>query len=98
MRWPANVIEPVVGGEDARDHVEQRRLAGAVRPDDAADLALGDVERHLVDGDEAAEALGDPVEGKQRGHRPSPPRPSRRASHGQTPPGSTMMTKSRQAP
>ena len=34
----------VVGLVDARDQVEERRLAGAVRADHADDLALGDVQ------------------------------------------------------
>ena len=50
--------------ELAEDAVEQRRLAAAVRPDDAEDLALVDVERHAVDGLDAAEALA-------RGRAPS---------------------------
>ena len=44
---------------EARDHVESRRLAGAVRPDQPRDLTFLDLERHLVERDDAAEALGD---------------------------------------
>ena len=40
---------------EAVDHVEHRGLAGAVRPDDRADLALADVERHVGDRLHAAE-------------------------------------------
>ena len=87
-----------VGLEDAGDHVEQRRLAGAVGADHAADLAGLDVERHLVHRHQAAEALGHVVEDKQRAHRPPPVSPSRRASHGQTPPGSATITMNRQTP
>ena len=43
---------------EAGDHVEQRGLAGAVGADDREDAALGDVDRHAVDGGDAAEVLG----------------------------------------
>ena len=42
---------------EAGEHVEERRLAGAVGPDDRDDRALGDLEGDVVDGDEAAEDL-----------------------------------------
>ena len=42
---------------DARDHVEERRLAGAVRADQADDRVPRDREVDVVDGDEAAELL-----------------------------------------
>ena len=45
----------------ARQHVEDRALAGAVRADQAENLALLDPERHVVDSGEAAEALHQPV-------------------------------------
>ncbi len=44
---------------ETRDDVERRRLAGAVRPDEARDVALLDVERDAVEGDDSAEAQGD---------------------------------------
>jgi len=56
----------VIAGEDhaagrrlvhAREHVEERRLAGAVRPDEADDRADGNGEVDVVDRDEAAELL-----------------------------------------
>ncbi len=40
---------------EAIDHVEHRGLAGAVRADDGADLALADVERHVGNRAHAAE-------------------------------------------
>jgi hypothetical protein len=46
---------------DARQHVEERRLAGPVRPDEAHDRAARDEEVHVLDGDQAAELLPDPV-------------------------------------
>ena len=54
--------------EEARHEVEDRRLAGAVRSDDADDLALVDVERGAVDGADAAEASDEAVDGER--HRP----------------------------
>src|SRR6202165_892144 len=44
---------------DAADAVEQRGLARSVGPDDADDVALGDLEGHAVHGGHSAEALGD---------------------------------------
>ena len=52
------VVEP-------RDQVEDRRLAGPVRPDQREDLALLDGERNLVDRHDAAEAQGDVVDLEQ---------------------------------
>ena len=43
--------------EEAADQIEERGLAGAVRTDDGAQLALLDRHRHAVDGDQAAEML-----------------------------------------
>ena len=45
----------------AGQHVEERRLAGAVGTDDRDDRRGRDVERHVVHGDETAELLRDPV-------------------------------------
>ena len=44
---------------EPRDDVEGRRLAGAVRPDQAGDVSFLDVERHAVERDDSAEAQGD---------------------------------------
>jgi hypothetical protein len=49
------VVRPVHAG----DEVEERRLAGAVRADDADDLTLGDVQVEILDHGEPAEALRD---------------------------------------
>src|SRR5690606_22548956 len=46
----------------ARDHLEQRRLAGAVGADDADDGAVGDDQREIVDQQPVAEALADVAE------------------------------------
>src|SRR5437867_6808116 len=52
-----------VRDEDARQHAENRALAGPVRADQAQNLALFDREGHMVDGREAAEALGETMNG-----------------------------------
>ena len=54
--------------QHARDQVEQRRLAGAVRADQADDLAAADRDRDVAVGDQAAEALRDAAGFEQRGH------------------------------
>ena len=61
-RAPAKMTVPSSGGSVAGDQVEQRRLAGAVRPDDAERLALGQLEGHRVGDLQSAEALGDVFE------------------------------------
>src|SRR5260370_7073422 len=57
---PAKADRAVIRRQLARDHVEDRALARAVRPDQAEDLAFFDLERDVVDGGEAAEALDQP--------------------------------------
>ena len=59
----------LVGGVDAGDALDQRRLAGAVVAEEAHHLAGVDVEAERADGGEAAEALGDVADGEDRlGH------------------------------
>src|SRR5262249_54948709 len=55
-----------VGRCEARDHVEERGLARAVRSDEAGDRALAHGERASGERLDAAKALGDPGDGKQR--------------------------------
>jgi hypothetical protein len=55
-----------VGGHEARQHVEDGCLAGAVGAHEPHDLARLDVEVHVVDGGHAAESLVQPP-GGQRG-------------------------------
>jgi hypothetical protein len=52
------VDPPAVGSVGAGDGVQEGRLAGAVRADDAEYLTLGDREGDVVDGGQAAEDLG----------------------------------------
>ena len=51
--------------EDLGQAVEQRRLAGAVRADQAEDLALADLQVDTVDGDVAAEGHGEIARGEK---------------------------------
>ena len=52
--------------DEAADHVEQRRFAGAVRSDDADDLAVADRHRHIVEGQQTAEADADLIDHEER--------------------------------
>ena len=55
-----------IGTAETRDAVEQRRLAGAVWPDDADDLPLWHRAGHARERMNAAKSLGDAVDRKQR--------------------------------
>src|SRR5205085_4239865 len=55
--------------EVARDDVEQRRLAGAVRAEDRAPLAVRDLEVDVAHGVEAAEPPADPPQAEDRAGR-----------------------------
>src|SRR2546422_166203 len=56
-----------VGGHEAADHVEERRLAGAVRSDETRDRAFADGERAAAERFDAAEALGDAGDAEELG-------------------------------
>ena len=56
---------PGVGPQDLGDQAQQRGLAGAVRADQADDLIAAQREAHVVDGREAAEALGQAFDGEE---------------------------------
>src|SRR5262249_30847244 len=60
-----------IGPELAGDEVEERRLAGAVRPDDEASLARLDDEVDGVGDAQAAERFGEAAHGEGRPRRPS---------------------------
>ena len=55
---------PGVGREHAEDDPHRRRLAGAVRAEEAEHLAAGDLEREAVERDDVAEALVETVDGQ----------------------------------
>jgi hypothetical protein len=54
---------PVVDPREAGDRAQQRALAAAGGPEQDEELAVADVERHVVDDRDAAVQLGDLVEG-----------------------------------
>ena len=60
--WPS----PRVGRAQALEDLDGRRLAGAVRAEQAEDLAAGDLEVDAVDGDEVAVALGQAADADHR--------------------------------
>ncbi len=81
-------VREVEGGEDAH----RRRLPGAVRADEAEDLATFERERELVHRSDGAERAGDPLDVEQRAsHRGRPPRGSPRR-------GEPTAPRSRRAP
>jgi hypothetical protein len=72
--------------ERAADAAEERGLARAIGPDEPHDLARLDRQRDVAVGDQAAEALGAPLDLQQGGHRGQPftdagARPRKRAAH-----------------
>ena len=52
---------PFVGTQHASQDIEERRLAGAVGPDDAGDEAFFELKVEPLDGRDALEVLGDVV-------------------------------------
>src|SRR6185312_12622347 len=60
---------------DARERIDERRLAGTVRTDEGEDAAIGHIEVERAHGDETAEANRDAACLKH----PAAPRPSTRA-------------------
>ena len=63
---PRNSIVPDARRDVAGDDVEERRLAGAVRAEDRAPLAVRDVEIDVAHGVEAAEPPADPPQAEDR--------------------------------
>ena len=65
VRWQAGDVDAIVMDASGRqrqhagDQVEDRRLAGPVRTDQAADLSGRERQADAVDGADAAETLGD---------------------------------------
>src|SRR5579883_171865 len=68
-RAPGETDLAAVQPFEAADHVERRRLAGAVRPDQADKLALADRKVERLDRDDAAEPAREPANVEQRRHR-----------------------------
>ena len=69
-----------IGHHRAGDQVEQRRLAGAVRPDDAERLARVERQADVVGDLQGAVALADAVDGQDRQVRASSAHVKRRAT------------------
>jgi hypothetical protein len=65
MSTPSMKMRPAVGRSKPAI-TAQRRLAAARRAEQAEDLLLEDAERDVVDGDEIAELLGDPLDAHVR--------------------------------
>src|SRR5262249_13138426 len=80
--------------EYAGDHVEQGRLAGAVRPDQGKNGALFHREADIVDRDQPTKTLADACDLEERAHHRRSAKPSRRATQGQMPSGSRITTTS----
>ena len=60
------MTRPESGAVEADGHVERRRLAGAVRPEQADDLARRDVEAHAAHDRAPAVGLGEIVRPERR--------------------------------
>ena len=57
---------PLVRRERAVEHLDQRRLAGAVLAEQRVHLAVADIEADVIAGRERAESLGQPLRLEQR--------------------------------
>src|SRR5690606_9742761 len=98
-RDAAEADRPLGEADLAADQVERGGLAGAVRPDQAAELALPDAEVEVRDGDEAAERHGHVVEDDQglgrRAHVMLPMRPDVSAGGRTSSPSSALRRSGR---
>ena len=63
---PKSSTRPLLGGNSPGDQVEERRLAGAVGPEDGPALAGPYLEVHVAHGVDAAEAAVDPPQAEDR--------------------------------
>ena len=64
--WSPSRTRPSIRYEEARDQVEERGLAGAVRSDQSEDLALVQVDRDVVERHHAGKGLGDAARSQAR--------------------------------
>src|SRR4051812_31137409 len=69
---PVQAHATAIRSVEPGDEIEQRRLAGAIRPDQADDLAFGHLEVNLADRGETAETLRYALE-LEEGRLPTPP-------------------------
>ena len=65
-RGPSSSMRPAVGLDLARQHVDERGLAGAVRADHGVQLALVQRDGDVAHGHQPAEVAGQPVGGQHR--------------------------------
>ena len=86
---------PALRAQNADDDAHQGGLAGAVGTDEAEQLALGHVERDVLDGNHSAEPHGNVLDAEQ-GHRPNLARTLRASSA--TPPGANRIVAKTSAP
>ena len=99
MRLPAKMIEPWSGGSTPAMMLNKVVLPAPFGPMTAKIAPCATLKAYIVDREQAAKALADPIDVEERGHDRVPPvRPSMRASHGHTPSGSTITTTSRHRP
>ena len=68
---PSKTTSPAVGRSMPMIDLHRGRLAGAVRPDQAEDLAGAQIEAQVLDRGQAAEALGQAADFEDRGGRRS---------------------------
>ena len=68
VRGPTPVASSGVGLVVAGEDLDQRRLAGAVLADEGVDLAGGDVERNVVEGDLPGKGLREVFDAQRLGH------------------------------
>ena len=65
--WPKTRAAPESGRKQGREHPDHRRLARAVRAEDAEDLALRNFKVHPIYRDVVAEAIDKPLRAYRRG-------------------------------
>src|SRR5262249_42598616 len=87
-----------VVAQEARDAVDERGLARAVRADQAEALALRDLEAHLGERGEAAEALRQAADREQRAHRRPLILPATRRARPRMPSGAATTNTTSSAP
>src|ERR1700733_823944 len=66
---PVEIDRSLIGLQQPNEHVEKRCFAGAIRPDQAKDLSLGNIESDTVEGLKTAKAFGNATHLKHRLHR-----------------------------
>src|SRR4051812_38915769 len=88
---------PAIGAQQSRDDLDQRGLAGSVRPDQADEIALRHGKGHAADGLHAAKADRDVVELKRRAHAPLTLTTSPRTMAAR-PPGASRITSTSKPP